>query len=109
MVEGTTLKTCKAAGMDAVCPGTSSCKYNNPTCLQPIGSTKEGCTFPDSLFEDLCINEPACPEVAGLFVSMAGWEGGDLGVVGNDRMARGKKFVSGEEDVLFALCVLADE
>ena len=104
------MDTCKAAGMHAVCPGSSTCGYNSPRCFVTPLSTP-GCTYLEPLSQHLCNYGPKqCPEIDGIFVYMNNWSEGELGVVGNKYYANGKDYVSGEGGLsYFAYCVICGE
>ena len=111
MTTDTVLDTCQAAGMHAVCPGSSSCGYSNPTCYAtPL--TPDGCPFLDSVSDHMCNGNPKqCPPIDNMFVMMNNnWDGnGALGVVGSKYYALGKDYVSGKEgQSYFAFCVLSN-
>ena len=103
------MDTCKAAGMHAVCPGSSTCGYNSDKCLvTPLSSP--GCPYLTSLSQHLCNYGPTqCPEIDGIFVHMHNWGTlGAFGVVGNKNGAYGKDYVSGNDgQTYFAFCFLS--
>jgi hypothetical protein len=107
LLEGSTVDTCKAAGMNAVCPGSSTCSYNSPLCMVTPLSTP-GCTYLASISKQICNYVPKqCPEVDRLFVYMNTWSSGELGRVGSSYHAYGKDYVSGDgEQAFYAFCVI---
>jgi hypothetical protein len=83
-VGGATAATCEAAGMRAVCPGGSNCKYNSASCLvTPI--SKDGCNYMDSLAILICnTGATKCPVFAGVAVFMFDFYNSDYLVVKNN-------------------------
>ena len=74
---GATAATCEAAGMRAVCPGGSNCKYNSASCLVTPISTDE-CSYMDSLAILICnTGATKCPVFAGVSVFMHGYRNSD--------------------------------
>ena len=109
MTTDTVLDTCQAAGLHAVCPGSSSCESSNPTCYAtPL--TPDGCQYLAAVSDHMCgtTDPKQCPAIDNMFVMMNNnWGGyGALGVVGNKYYAYGRDYVSGKEgQSYFAFCV----
>ena len=109
MTTDTVVDTCQAAGLRAVCPGPSSCGHSNPTCYAtPL--TPDRCEYLNAVSDHMCNTTDAkrCPAIDNMFVMMNNnWDGrGASGVVGNQYLAHGKNYVSGEGgQSYFAYCV----
>ena len=110
LVDGATVSTCEAAGMNAVCPGSSNCGYNSASCLvTAITSSKDGCTYMDTLSNVICnTTAPKCRDFEGVAVFMNGWSSGDYLVL-NNGYQYGKNYVAGDgvEDY-FAYCAVCN-
>ena len=104
LLEGVVADTCKAAGMEAVCAGPSSCKYTSSRCL--VTPLSMDCSALRPIAGRIChvVDPRQCKEMDGLFSYMNDYSGGEAGVVGGTWLAQGKSYVSGEK-TYYAYCV----
>ena len=104
LLEGVVADTCKAAGMEAVCAGPSSCKYTSSRCL--VTPLSMDCSALRPIAGRIChvVDPRQCKEMDGLFSYMNDYYYGEAGAVGGTWLAGGKSYVSGEK-TFYAYCV----
>ena len=101
--QGVVVDTCKAAGMEAVCAGPTSCTKTSNRCLQTPLSTD--CQALSTISSLICnYTDPRqCADLEGVFNYVNNWYNSDAGVVGSSWWARGESYVSGEQ-TYYAFC-----
>jgi len=108
LLAATIVSTCQAVGMEAVCPGPSSCSYTSRRCVvTPLSLDCNNPMYP--LSKQLCGTTPtSCKSTSGLFSYMYSWSGGNAcGAVGSRWCAYGSKYTSGSP-TYFAYCAVAN-
>ena len=110
LTEGVVPQTCEAAGMRAVCPGNSNCKYYSSRCdVVPLELNVTKCGSPmRGLARKVCggsSSPSTCPQLEGLFSYYKGWSGGDCGAVNGKACVKGNEYKSGKYNVYYAYCV----
>jgi hypothetical protein len=105
LTEGVVADTCKAAGMEAVCSGSSACGYSSNICLvTPLSSD---CNNPFRPLSIKMCNTPdprQCKELDGVYSYMNNYYYGAAGVSGSSWWAYGYTAMSGNNP-LYAYCV----
>ena len=100
--------TCQANGLEAVCFGSSGCKYNSESCLvtplKPL-SCKSGNM--NTISKLICNGSGArqCPKTNNMFIYMANWGKFACGNVDGRHCVEGNQYVSDAKNPYYAFCV----
>ena len=109
LVEGSVPDTCQRNGLEAVCFGSSGCRYNSERCLVvPLNRPSCGEGYVNTISLRICNGQYAhsCPKTNNLFAYMNNWEvNSECGNVDGGHCVHGINYVSNPGRTYFAFCV----
>ena len=113
MTEGSVADTCKAAGLNAVCPGkecpwySSRCKTEAKNPPLSVSGSSCSCSYLNPVSEVICGKETKavnCPKLNRVFTAISNWQNNEFGVVDGKSCEAGWRYTSTPTFQLFAYC-----